>query len=54
MAENLTRQILREHLAEGELSPGEAISLHVDQTLLHADQVTLYEAERPAWLPTTV
>jgi 3-isopropylmalate/(R)-2-methylmalate dehydratase small subunit len=26
----------------------------VDQTLLHADQVTLYEAERPAWLPTTV
>jgi aconitate hydratase len=34
MAENLTRQILREHLAEGELSPGEAISLHVDQTLL--------------------
>ncbi|HVD56660.1 MAG TPA: aconitase family protein, partial [Thermoleophilaceae bacterium] len=34
MAENLTRQILGEHLAEGELSPGEAISLHVDQTLL--------------------
>jgi aconitate hydratase len=34
MAENLARQILREHLAEGELSPGEAISLHVDQTLL--------------------
>jgi len=34
MAENLTRQILGEHLAEGELSPGEAISLYVDQTLL--------------------
>jgi aconitate hydratase len=34
MAENLTRQILREHLADGELSPGEAISLRVDQTLL--------------------
>ena len=34
MAENLTRQILREHLVEGELTPGEAISLTVDQTLL--------------------
>jgi aconitate hydratase len=34
MAENLTRQILREHLEDGELSPGEAISLRVDQTLL--------------------
>jgi aconitate hydratase len=34
MGENLTRQILREHLVEGELTPGEAISLTVDQTLL--------------------
>src|SRR5918911_1106806 len=34
MAENLTRQILREHLAEGELSPGEPIAVRVDQTLL--------------------
>jgi aconitate hydratase len=34
MAENLTRQILREHLVDGELNPGEAISLVVDQTLL--------------------
>jgi aconitate hydratase len=34
MAENLTRQILREHLVDGELTPGEAISLKVDQTLL--------------------
>src|SRR5215218_10065221 len=34
MPENLTRQILREHLAEGELNPGEAISVKVDQTLL--------------------
>ena len=33
MAENLTRQILRDHLAEGELRPGEEISLRVDQTL---------------------
>jgi aconitate hydratase len=34
MAENLTRQILREHLVDGELDPGQAISLKVDQTLL--------------------
>jgi aconitate hydratase len=33
VAENLTRQILAEHLAEGELRPGEEISLRVDQTL---------------------
>jgi aconitate hydratase len=32
--ENLTRQILRERLADGELTPGAAISLRVDQTLL--------------------
>src|SRR3954451_1562254 len=34
MAENLTRQILREHLVEGELDPGQPIALKVDQTLL--------------------
>ena len=34
MPENLTRQILRERLVEGELTPGEAVSLRVDQTLL--------------------
>ncbi len=34
MPENLTRQILDEHLTDGELTPGEAISLRVDQTLL--------------------
>jgi aconitate hydratase len=34
MAENLTRQILREHLVEGELKPGSAISIRVDQALL--------------------
>src|SRR5919108_708263 len=34
MAENLTRQILKDHLVDGELRPGEAISLRVDQTLL--------------------
>src|SRR5438034_3061582 len=34
MADNLTGQILREHLVEGDLKPGEPISLRVDQTLL--------------------
>src|SRR3954463_3172692 len=34
MAENLTRQILKEHLVDGELKPGEPISLTIDQTLL--------------------
>jgi len=34
MAENLTRQLLREHLTDGELTPGSAISLKVDQALL--------------------
>jgi aconitate hydratase len=34
VAENLTRQILREHLAEGELKPGEPIGVRIDQTLL--------------------
>lgn len=34
MADNLTRQILREHLVEGELRPGAPISVRVDQTLL--------------------
>jgi aconitate hydratase len=34
MAENLTRQILRAHLADGELTPGEPIGVRVDQTLL--------------------
>ena len=34
MAENLTRQILAEHLVEGELRPGAPIALRVDQTLL--------------------
>jgi aconitate hydratase len=34
MADNLTRQILKEHLLDGELEPGEPISLKIDQTLL--------------------
>src|SRR3954447_1653416 len=34
MAENPTRQILQEHLVDGDLKPGEPISLRIDQTLL--------------------
>ncbi len=34
MPENLTRQILKQHLVEGDLEPGSPISLKIDQTLL--------------------
>jgi len=34
MPENLSRQILAEHLVEGELTPGAPIALRIDQTLL--------------------
>jgi len=34
VAENLTRQILKEHLVDGDLDPGEPIGIRVDQTLL--------------------
>src|SRR5213082_1129211 len=34
MPENLSRQILAEHLVEGELTPGSPIALRIDQTLL--------------------
>src|SRR3954454_18437563 len=34
MPDNLSRQILAEHLVEGELEPGSPIGLRVDQTLL--------------------
>jgi predicted aconitate hydratase len=34
VAENLSRQILKEHLAEGELVPGRPIALRIDQALL--------------------
>ena len=34
MPENLTRQILAEHLVEGDLEPGSPIALRIDQTLL--------------------
>ena len=34
MPENLSRQILQDHLVEGELQPGSPIALRIDQTLL--------------------
>src|SRR5918996_1656545 len=34
MPDNLSRQILKEHLVDGELKPGEPIALRIDQTLL--------------------
>src|SRR5436190_3352949 len=34
MSENLTRQTLREHLAGGDLRPGSAIFIRIDQALL--------------------
>src|SRR3954470_6104708 len=34
MPENLSRQILKEHLVDGELKPGAPIGLRIDQTLL--------------------
>src|ERR671932_1838130 len=34
MPENLTRQILKEHLVDGDLVPGAPIGIRVDQTLL--------------------
>jgi len=33
MSENITRKILKEHLAAGELTPGEEAGIHIDQTL---------------------
>src|SRR3954469_15038070 len=34
MPENLSRQILQEHLVDGDLKPGEPIGVRIDQTLL--------------------
>ena len=45
MAENLTRQILKEHMVDGELKPGSPISLKMDQALLQ-DATTSDDAER--------
>ena len=33
MGENLTRRIIKEHLVSGNMTPGEEISLRIDQTL---------------------
>src|SRR3954453_5210530 len=41
MPENLSRQILQEHLVDGELKPGEPIGLRIDQTLLQDTTGTL-------------
>ena len=46
MPENLTRQILREHLADGELTPGDAISL--------AGSITLACNETSRWKNTVL
>jgi homoaconitase/3-isopropylmalate dehydratase large subunit len=34
MAENLVTKILREHMVDGSLEPGEEVGLRIDQTLL--------------------
>ncbi|MGH7369975.1 MAG: aconitase family protein, partial [Candidatus Methylomirabilaceae bacterium] len=34
MGENLTRKIIRDHLVEGRMTPGEEIALRIDQTLI--------------------
>jgi aconitate hydratase len=34
MGENLTRKIIRAHLVEGQMRPGEEIAVRVDQTLI--------------------
>jgi aconitate hydratase len=35
MAENLARQLIAEHLIEGEMRPDAEIALKIDQFLLH-------------------
>src|SRR5437870_12838695 len=44
MAESLTRKLIRSHLAEGKMDPGEEIALKMDQALLQDATGTL------AWL----
>ena len=34
MGENLTHKIIREHLTEGRMMPGQEIALRIDQTLI--------------------
>src|SRR3954453_3512268 len=50
MPENLSRQILKEHLVDGELKPGEPIGLRIDQTLLQDATGTMacMQYEQPA------
>jgi aconitate hydratase len=35
MGENLARQLIADHLVEGEMRPGEEIALKIDQFLMH-------------------
>ena len=35
MGNNLARQLIADHLVEGEMRPGEEIALKIDQFLLH-------------------
>jgi aconitate hydratase len=39
MGENLTRKIIREHLAEGKMVPGQEVAISIDQMLSHDLQV---------------
>jgi len=45
MAENLTRRLIREHLVDGSLEPGEPIALRMDQTLTQDATGTLVMLE---------
>ena len=45
---NITRTIIEEHLAEGEMTPGEPIALEIDQTLTQDATGTLVQLELEA------
>jgi pimeloyl-ACP methyl ester carboxylesterase len=49
MPENLTRQILREHLVDGELVPGEAISLFMREQLRMPEEDIDHYRSLPSW-----
>jgi hypothetical protein len=48
VAENLTRQILHEHLADGQLEPGTPTGLCVDQEAARSSGGRLKDIEQPA------
>ena len=39
MGQNLTCKIIKEHLVEGEMIPGQEIAIAIDQTMTHDLQV---------------